>query len=211
MATWYLLNCIRFKGPAGATVLSAGDQFNDAVTPLAPMQAAGAVFAPTSNANVATAAALAQQRKRGGAQPGELNSIMLAAAIIPSVTAERKTSQGAAGATVAAGAAIAPAISFTPSFSGKLLIRAWASIQGLTSGTFTPILKVGTTTVAAPAQYTGESTTFPRDVFIEVEVDGNTVGSAETISFVTTAGDATVTLGHGSTGAGAGMSVTEVP
>jgi hypothetical protein len=80
MATWYLINSTRFKGPAGPTLITAGELVDDTKTPLAPLQASGALFAPSSSPAVAVAAAFVQQRvKRGGQDPMEATAIMMAA------------------------------------------------------------------------------------------------------------------------------------
>jgi len=80
MAKWYLINSTRFKGPAGPTLITAGELVDDAITPLAPLQAVGAVFAPQASPNVALMATFCQARmKRGGQDTAELDRIMIAA------------------------------------------------------------------------------------------------------------------------------------
>jgi len=144
---------------------------------------------------------------------------MLAAIMATAVAAEsdafdtnRVSTNGAAGATVAAGAAISAACTITPKTSGTVKVRAWVSAQGLGAGaTFTPVLKQGTTTIAAPAQHNGAATTFPYNAWVELEVTGLTVGTAVTFNWVSTAGDGTVTLGNGATGKASGLTVEEKP
>lgn len=215
MAKWRMINSLRVTlgSPAAPTFFTAGDLIDDSVQPTAPITNAGGIIAPDSDAIINTAALAAQKLKRAG-QPWELCDGLMAAAFASASYGKaqnRAVSTRAAGQTVAAAAAIVPNISFTPKSSGKILIRAWASVQGFAAGTFTPVVKNGSTVIAAPAQYTGAATNFPCNVMVEIEVDGLTVGTAVTLSFVSTAGDATVTLGNSNVGIGAQMTVVEVP
>jgi hypothetical protein len=217
MATWYLVNSTRFKGPTGPIVLAAGKLIDDTKYNLTQIQAAGGVVVPSSNAVAAAASLIAQKRQKqgeGNNPPASLLDLVMVAAVLGDVSSSatsRTSSQALAGATVAAGAAIVPAIAFTPTFSGKVLVRAWANIEALAAGTFTPVLKEGATVIAAPAQYTGAAGAPPYQVYVEQEVDGLTIGTSVTFSFVTTAGDALVTLGNGATGIAARMTVQELP
>lgn len=210
MATWYLLNTIRFKAPngSGVSVLKAGSLINDAQTPLANVIGAGGRIVPASNASAAAAALIAQgSALEGDARPGVLTDIMLAGMM---TNGNRFTETVLAGATVAAAAAICPAIVFTPVASGRVRVKAWASLAPLAAGTFTPLLKQGTTVLAAPGQVTGAASQSPYTTIVDFEVDGLTPLTAYTFSFVSTAGDATVTLGHGSTGVAASFTVEEL-
>ena len=217
MAKWILLNTTKFKGPTGPVLLDGGKTIDDTLFGLSQIQAAGGVVVPFTDALAATAATLATKRAKQGlanSPQGALVDLLLIAAVAGEANASaasRKRSTRAAGATVAAAAAIVPAIAFTPTFSGKVLVRAWCSVEGLASGTFTPVLNQGSTTIAAPAQYTGLTGGNPDDVYVEVEVTGLTLGTPVTFNFVTTTGDATVTLGNGSTGIAASMEVIERP
>jgi hypothetical protein len=220
MATWFLLNSIKFHGVNGAFWRLAGETINDALEPTAPIAAAGGILVPTSNAAAAAAVGTAQNpgpvikyRKYVGEEWSRLDALMIAAVLGAVVNEEANTqfSNGAAGATVAAGAAISPNVVFTPKSSGNVRIFAWASFVALASGTCTPLLKQGATTLAAPAQLTGAASQGPYDPSLELEVTGLVVGTPVTFSWVTTAGDATVTLGHGSTGSASGLAVTEHP
>jgi hypothetical protein len=202
---------------SGPTLLQAGTEINDALYSTTQIAAAGGILVPSTDAAAAAAALIAQKRQKqgeGDASSATLLDLIMLAAVAGeanSSSASRKSSSAAAGATVAAGAAIVPAISFTPTFSGKVLVRAWMSAEALATGTFTPVLKEGSTTIVAPAQYTGSADAVPANVYIEQEVDGLTVGTAVTFNLTTTAGDATVTLGNGSTGIAARMTVQELP
>jgi hypothetical protein len=214
MATWILCNCVKFnQNDVGPLFLSAGDTIDDTKQNLSQIQAAGGVVVASSDAIVAAAQVIALKRRKGGAPTEELDRLMLAASAqsLRNAAQSLKTSTSAAGATVAAAAAIVPNIVFTSKSSTKVKIKFWASAQGLGAGaTFTPVVKQATTTIAAPAQYTGAATTFPYNVVGEVYATV-VVGTASTFSFVSTAGDGTVTLGNGATGIAASMTVEEVP
>jgi hypothetical protein len=118
MATWYVVNSgsgLSSSSPVGLSAkLLAGTLVNDSVTPLAPYQAQGVVFWPSSDVNVAAAAAIAQKFMARGANEAELNAIMSAA-----VDYSQLQGNGAAGAGVTR-------LSFT---------YALAALQALTSGT----------------------------------------------------------------------------
>jgi hypothetical protein len=221
MATWYLLNTIKFNSSQSGintpTLLEGGKLIDDTKYNLTAIKAAGGVVVPSTDA-AATAASLLCATARHGGQgdqsPATLLDLLMIAAVAGQSNASsdsRVKSTRVAGSTVAAAAAIVPAITFTPAFSGKLKITAWASPEALASGTFTPVLKQATVAIAAPAQYTGSADAVPGNVYVDVEVDGLTVGTAYTFNFVTTTGDATVTLGNGSTGIAASMTVQELP
>lgn len=78
MAKWVLLNSV----PVGSQQRFAGETFDDTVTNLAPIQAAGGVLLPATNATIAAAAALAVSNRRRGQEGLGLNQgIMLAAAL----------------------------------------------------------------------------------------------------------------------------------
>ena len=207
MATWYLLNTIKFKGPAGDTLLDAGKLIDDTKYNLALIRSAGGQVVPSSNAAAAAAATIAQVRGRQGQDQQIIDALMCAAAAVGGDPSNRKRSTGAAGATVAAAAAIVPAIAFVPVFSGKLLIRAWASFAALGAGVVTPVLSQGATAIAAPAVSSG--TGGPLNYYAEAEVTGLTLNASVTFNWTTTAGDATVTLGHGATGIAASMEILE--
>jgi hypothetical protein len=99
MATWYVINSgssLSSTAPVGLSVkLLPGQLVNDAVTPLAPYQAQGVVFWPSSDANVAAAAVIAQKFMARGANESELGMIMDAAIAYSSLQGN-----GAAGAGV---------------------------------------------------------------------------------------------------------------
>lgn len=209
MATWYLLNTIRFKNPNGngVSVLKAGELINDAQTPLANVLSAGGRVVPATNTSAVAASAIAWKRSLQGSEHEDLDAIMLA-----SMTsgANRVAESVVAGTTVAAAAAICPAISFTPVGSGKVRIKAWASLAALAAGTFTPLIQQGSTTLAAPGKLTGAAGQTPYNLAVDFELDGLTPLTAYTFNFVTTAGDATVTLGAGVAGVAAQFSVEEL-
>lgn len=214
MALWYLVNGTRLKGPTGAVYLRAGELIDDTKGfSVATINAAGGILAPNTYPTVAAQAAFVQQRvRRGGLAETDADRIMMAAYSADFVATQQNRSiqTNAAGQTVAAGATIVPNVVFTPKVSGKVKIMAWVSIQALAAGTFTPVLKQGATTIVAPAKTTGAASQTPTHLYIEHEVDGLTIGQAVTFSFVTTAGDATVTLGNGATGISGRMEVQEM-
>jgi hypothetical protein len=212
MALWILLNTTRVRGTNGTSWIVASETINDAYTPTAPILSAGGILVPATNAAAAAAAVLGQALKKQGAQPAQIDALMIgsvAGALASMGSVE--SSSAVAGSTVAAGAAISPNVTFTPQSSGNATVRAWASFAALSAGTITPVVKQGATTIAAAAQYTGAAGANPDNVQITLDVTGLTPGTAYTFAFDTTAGDATATLGHGSTGAAAGLSVTEHP
>lgn len=209
MATWYLLNTIKLRGPNGVSVLSAGELINDQFTLLSAILAAGGQVAPSGSASVAAAAVIAQKKKKQGASAAELNAIMLAA--VPAPEANRTNTTSVAGATVAAAAAIAPNNTFTPVSTGKARVRAWVNLAALAAGTFRALVKQGATTIGALAAVTGAASQAPFSGYVEFEVTGLALYTPVTFSFVSTAGDATVTLGAGATGPAAGLSVQELP
>jgi hypothetical protein len=133
MATWYVVNSgsgLSSSTPVGlSSKLLAGTLVNDSVTPLAPYQAQGVVFWPSSDVNVAAAAAVAQKFMGRGADESVLNAIMMAA-----VGYSALQGNGAAGAGVTR-------LSFT---------YALAALQALTSGTAFTI-----TTLASTARLLG--------------------------------------------------------
>lgn len=209
MATWYLLNTIKLRGPNGVSVLSAGELINDQFTLLSAILAAGGQVAPSGSASVAAAAVIAQKKKKQGASAAELNAIMLAA--VPAPEANRTNTTSVAGATVAAAAAIAPNNTFTPVSTGKARVRAWVNLAALAAGTFRALVKQGATTIGALAAVTGAASQAPFSGYVEFEVTGLALYTPVTFSFVSTAGDATVALGAGATGPAAGLSVQELP
>lgn len=81
MATFYVCNTTRFKGPHGSVLITAGSLINDAQTNTTQLTAAGAVLAASSDTSVAAAAAIAQKRKKQGAPIHVLDSIMLGGAL----------------------------------------------------------------------------------------------------------------------------------
>jgi hypothetical protein len=212
MATWILINSVKYNpGGGGTSFLSAGEIIDDTKLNLTKIKAAGGVVSQSSDLIVSAAQKIAAKLKKEGQEDKELDRIMLAAYALSSHHNEvdTLTSSGACGATVAAAAAIVPAISFTPQSTGRLRIRFWANFAGFGAGVVTPLVKQAATTIAAPAQYTGQATV-PYNVSGEVIVSGLAIGTAVSFSFVTTAGDATVTIGAGATGIGAGMTVEEM-
>jgi len=213
MASWYLLNTTRMKGPNGATVLSAGELINDALTPTAPILSAGGQLVPSTNAAAAAGAVIATKKKKQGAQPTEIDAIMIAAVAASSSNegGNVASSQAVAGGTVVAAAAITPNVAYTPKSSPNATVKSFFSFAPLASGTIRVLLKQGATVIAALGTYTGAAGAPPFNGSISLEVTGLVPGTAATFSLVTTAGDATATLGTGSTGAAAGLSVTEHP
>lgn len=221
MATWYLLNTIRFgTSGVGASILTAGRLIDDTKTSLAAIQNAGGMVAPSTYPSVASQAAIVNGLLKRGGNVGvdqrEADNLMMAAFGVDQLGMEqnRGTSDNAAGNTVAAAAAIAPAVTVTPKYSGKLRIRGTCSVQNFAAGTFRPIVTRtptggGAVTVYSHATYTGSATSFPRDVVFEVEITGLPLGTAQTFAFVSTAGDAQVTLG-GTGGNSAHLVVEEV-
>lgn len=208
MAKWLLLNTIKFKnGQGGDVLLTSGKTIDDTIYSLAQIRAAGGSFVSANDAAASLYAPIAGTRKKQGQASELIDAMMLAAAAMGATASNRVRTTGAAGATVAAAAAICTAVTFTPQFSGKLLVRAWASFAALGAGVVTPIVQQGSTTVLAFAQSSG--TGGPINFHGEVELTGLTLGTPVTINFVTTAGDATVTLGHGATGIAAALEVTE--
>lgn len=75
MALWYLLNNVR----VGTTLISAGSLLNDAFEDVAEIEAAGGRVVADTTPGVAAGAVLAQNAKRRGASPDELESLMNAA------------------------------------------------------------------------------------------------------------------------------------
>lgn len=232
MASWYLLNTIKFNssqaGVNTPVLLEAGKLIDDTKYSTTAIKAAGGVLAPSTDVAATAAALIATASRKGGQadqSPATLLDLTMVSAVAEQANANaltalskaaagnRAATTAAAGATVAAGAAICAAVAFTPTFSGKLLVRAYVSIQALAAATtFTPILVQAATTVVAPAQYLGAvANTIPGNFYLEYEVDGLTVGTPVTFHFTSTAGDATVTLGNGSTGIAARLMVQELP
>lgn len=215
MATWYLLNTIKFKGPTGPMLLKAGKLIDDTQISLSLVAAAGGVYVPSSDAAAAAAALIANKRSKQGEAdqaPATLLDLLVLAAVAGEGNASansRTSTTKAAGATVAAAAAICPDIAFTPAFSGKVLVKGFASFEALGAGVVTPIVKQGATTLVALAPSSG--TGGPLNYSFETEVDGLAVGTSVTFTFHTTAGDATVTLGAGATGIAARFTVQELP
>ena len=209
MASWFLLNTIRLKGPNGVSVLQAGELINDQFTQLSLIRSAGGQVGPSGNTALAAASVIALKKRKQGAPPAETNAIMLAAAPAPS--ANHLDSTALAGATVVAAAAIVTALTFTPVSTGKVRVRCYAALAPLGAGTFTPIVKQGATTIIAPGQQTGAASQSPNNVSGETVVTGLALYTPVVFSFVTTAGDATVTLGNGAAGAAAGLFLEEVP
>lgn len=126
-----------------------------------------------------------------------------------SILQNRVQETSADGTTITAGNPIVPNVSFTAVKTGKVRVSAWLTSNAPgSSGTYRPTLSVhqGMTTVTAAAM--GALTTGGACVF---EFDGLAVGTVATFAFGTTAGDASVTLGTGSLGFGAGMLVEELP
>jgi hypothetical protein len=219
MALWILLNTVKFAssgvGAAIPTLLEAGKTIDDTKYNLTAIKAAGGVVVPSTDAGAAAAAVIAKYLRAGGQgdqSPATLLDLTMVAAIAGEANASQATrlrSTATAGGTVAAAAAIVPAIAFAPTFSGKLHVRAWVSFAALASGIVTPVLKQGSTVKAAAAPSSG--TGGPLNTYLEVEVTGLTVGTPVTFNFTTTAGDATATLGTGSTGISASMEIVERP
>jgi hypothetical protein len=207
MATWYLLNTIRVKGPNGVSVLQAGELINDQFTQLSLIASAGGQVGPSSSAALAAASVIALKKRKQGAPVREIDAIMLA--VNPGDNYLFSTAL--AGATVAAAAAIVTALTFTPVATGKVRVRCYAALAPLGAGTFTPIVKQGATTIIAPGQLTGAASQSPNNVAGETVVTGLTLYAPVVFSFVSTAGDATVTLGHGAAGAAAGLFLEELP
>jgi hypothetical protein len=215
MATWYLLNTIRFKGPSGPALLKAGTLIDDAVRSLTDIQNAGGCVAPSTYPTVKANAAICQTLlARGGAEglefTGEADRIMMSSFLVDQqgIDQNRVSSSGAAGATVAAGAAICPNLTITPKYSGKVVVEVDASFAALGAGVVTPLVKQATTTIIALAASSG--TGGPLNYHMKLEITGLTLGTAVTFSFVTTGTDATVTLGAGATGKAANFRVAEV-
>jgi hypothetical protein len=122
MATWYLLNTtsiVSTSTPVGIPAKAlAGSEFNDAVTPLAPWQAAGAIFWPSSDTVVAAAATLCQKLSANRGQNEDALDKVMAAAAANSLLA---ATSGAGGTS---------SVVFTETATFNL-----AAIQALTSGT----------------------------------------------------------------------------
>ncbi len=81
MATFYVLNTIKFKDTQGANLVFAGSLVDSTIDNTTGMQAAGAVLAASSDTSVAAAALIAQKRKKQGAAIHVLDSIMLASGL----------------------------------------------------------------------------------------------------------------------------------
>ena len=110
------------------------------------------------------------------------------------------------GTSVAAGGNIAPAITFTPLRTGRVRLRAFATMQ-TGDGATTPVLKQNGTVVFSFAQASSAvQLACPADFVVA----GLPLNTAVTFAFTTTAGDLSVTLGHGSTGSGSAFSVEEI-
>src|ERR1019366_5075949 len=169
MATWYLLNTIRVKGPNGVSVLQAGELINDQFTQLSLIRSAGGQVGPSGSASLAAASVIALKRKQG-APVKEIDSIMQSASTAPQ--ANHLDSTALAGATVAAAAAIVTALTFTSISTGKVRVRCYAALAPLGAGTFTPIVKQGATTIIAPGQQTGAASQSPNNVSGETLVTG---------------------------------------
>jgi hypothetical protein len=75
MALWYLLNNIRI----GTTIIAAGTLIDDAVEDATAIEAAGGRLVPNTTPGIAEAAQLAQDAKRRGAPPEQLEALMNAA------------------------------------------------------------------------------------------------------------------------------------
>lgn len=128
---------------------------------------------------------------------------------LQSASKNRSQSFATAGSVVLAGGAISTTVGLTPVSSGKILVSAWLSYAA----------PAASGTARALVTSTQASTTVTRAVLaptigggaVVLEVDGFTVGVPMTWSFVTVAGDASITLGTGASGAGAGLSVQELP
>lgn len=75
MATWYLINNVQF----GTNLKIAGELVDDVQEDVAAIRVAGGVLAPSSNATIAAAAALALQKKLAGGSPEACEAIMQAA------------------------------------------------------------------------------------------------------------------------------------
>jgi hypothetical protein len=80
MATFYMCNTVRFRGPHGPVLVKAGSLINDAQINTTQLQAAGGVIASTADTTIAAAAVIAQKRRKQGASVHELDAIMLGAA-----------------------------------------------------------------------------------------------------------------------------------
>jgi hypothetical protein len=75
MAQWYLIGDTR----VGTQTYYAGDLVDDAITPTATLQSAGAVLWPASDPVMAKAAALAQKMRLGGQDSSARTVVMLQA------------------------------------------------------------------------------------------------------------------------------------
>ena len=95
MATWYLINNVQF----GTNFKIAGELVDDVQEDVTALRNAGAVLAPSSNATIATAAALALQKKLSGGTPEACEAIMQAAL---DVSQEMKEATPVADATALA-------------------------------------------------------------------------------------------------------------
>jgi len=215
MATWILLNTTKFNASSGPVLLPAGKTIDDTKYNLTLIKAAGGIVVPSTDSIAAAAALIAQKRIKQGlaneSQDSLLDLTMIAAVAGEANAAHvsRSFTTKAAGQTVAAGAAISAAVTYTPTFSGKLNVWAWASFQALGAGIVTPVLKQGSTAICAPAPSAG--TGGPLNYYVEFETAALPLGTAVTFNWTTTAGDATVTLGNGATGIAARLQVEERP
>jgi hypothetical protein len=81
MAKFFAMNTVRYKGTSGPTTIFAGQTIDDTLINTTQLQAAGVVLAAVADTNIATAATLAQKRKKQGAPIHVLDSIMLAAGL----------------------------------------------------------------------------------------------------------------------------------
>lgn len=75
MATFFLINSVR----VGTTLHFAGSLINDLHDNVAGIQSVGGTLIPSNNPVVAAAATQAQEARRRGAPPGDLDTIMQAA------------------------------------------------------------------------------------------------------------------------------------
>lgn len=120
----------------------------------------------------------------------------------------RAQQTSAAGTVVAALGAIVPTVNITPVVSGKLRVVAWLSYaapaaSGTARATLLSVQGASSVLRAVIGPTIGGGA-------IDLEIDGFTVGTLVQFSFATVAGDASITLGTGATGAGAGVFVQEL-
>jgi len=139
--------------------------------------------------------------------------IAQAAAVFGNVTF---VSEGA-GAAIAAGAQLATGggvVTVVQRSSGWFRVSGWFSGTA-PAGNVTPIFGAAAHSAVIPVLVAMEqdTTTQPKNSFVYLFKSGGAIGSSWDFSFTTTAGDQTVTLGHGAVAGsfGAGLLVEELP